>query len=244
VIDLHSHPLPALDDGPGTDEAALALLRSAAADGIRTLAATPHVDRRFGLGPDDIAPAVQRLRILAERERIDVAVVPGGEIALDRLVDLSPGERGRLGLGGGPCLLVECPLSSAAGEFEWPARRLLDDGVPVLLAHPERCPDFRRNPRRLRALVAAGAMVQLTAPSLRGDFGAGVRAFAIELAHAGLAHNLASDAHDAVRRPPGLRDARETLAAILPGGAEEAAWLTEAAPASILMGVEMPDRPS
>jgi protein-tyrosine phosphatase len=243
VIDLHCHPLPALDDGPPDDAAALALLRRAAADGTRTVAATPHVDRRFGLGPEEIATAVAHVRALVERTGITVTVVPGAEIALDRLVDLRSDQLAALSLGGGRCLLVECPLSTVAGEFEWPAQRLLQDGVQVLLGHPERCPDFQRSPRRLRALIDAGAMVQLTAGSLRGEFGAACEAFALELARGGLAHNVASDAHDAVRRPPGLRDARELLGPVLPGGADEAAWLVESAPAAILMGVELPPRP-
>ena len=42
MIDLHSHILPDLDDGAATLAEALALGRMAAADGIRTIAATPH----------------------------------------------------------------------------------------------------------------------------------------------------------------------------------------------------------
>jgi len=47
VIDLHTHVLPGIDDGPGTVEDSIALARAAAADGTTTLVATPHVSWEF-----------------------------------------------------------------------------------------------------------------------------------------------------------------------------------------------------
>jgi protein-tyrosine phosphatase len=141
-------------------------------------------------------------------------------------------------------VLVECPLSNRPGEFEWPARALLERGVGVLLAHPERCPGFQRDLRRVSALVQRGALVQLTAGSIRGDFGAPARNAAFELARFGLVHDLASDAHDAVHRPPGLSAARSALAGVLKGGEAEAIWLTVDAPAAILAGRRPTGRPT
>ncbi len=42
MIDLHSHILYGLDDGAATLDESLAMCRMAAADGIATIAATPH----------------------------------------------------------------------------------------------------------------------------------------------------------------------------------------------------------
>jgi hypothetical protein len=75
----------------------------------------------------------------------------------------------------------------------------------VLLAHPERSPTFARDGHRLGRLVALGASAQVTAGSLAGRFGEPVRRTATRMLEAGLVHVVASDAHDAVRRPPGLR---------------------------------------
>src|SRR4249919_209340 len=46
MIDLHSHILPGVDDGPATIEESLEIARRAAADGVRVIAATPHVRDR------------------------------------------------------------------------------------------------------------------------------------------------------------------------------------------------------
>jgi protein-tyrosine phosphatase len=242
VIDLHSHVLPGLDDGPPDLEGALALARAASAAGTTQIAATPHVNRYFGLAREDIALALDGFRRELDAAGIALEVVAGAEIALDRLVDLGDAAEG-LGLGGGPYLLLECPLQEVPGDFEWPARRMLERGRPVLLAHPERCRAFQRSPGRLRELVDAGALVQLTAGSMRGEFGPMAHASAVDLARAGLVHDLASDTHDAHRRPPELGAAADALAAVLPGGRAEADWITGAAPAAILAGEPLPERP-
>jgi protein-tyrosine phosphatase len=43
MLDLHCHMLPGIDDGAADLEMALAMARMAAADGIRTVACTPHI---------------------------------------------------------------------------------------------------------------------------------------------------------------------------------------------------------
>ena len=44
MIDLHSHILPGLDDGPRTLRGSLELARAAVAAGTRTILATPHIN--------------------------------------------------------------------------------------------------------------------------------------------------------------------------------------------------------
>ena len=68
-----------------------------------------------------------------------------------RLGDLDDAALRTLALGGGPYLLVESPFSPAIGAFEPLVLDLLERGHRVLLAHPERCPAFHRDPERLAA---------------------------------------------------------------------------------------------
>jgi protein-tyrosine phosphatase len=108
----------------------------------------------------------------------------------------------------------------------------------VLIAHPERSPLLQDDPQALRALARAGAATQVTAASFAGAFGRAVRGYAEAMLEAGLVHSVASDAHDATRRPPGLA---EPLAAA--GLAELAEQLAQAAPAAILAGDPLPAPP-
>jgi protein-tyrosine phosphatase len=244
MIDLHAHVLPGVDDGPASMPAALALVEAAAAAGTSTIVATPHVDLRFGLEAGRIAASTSGLQAALDAAGVGVHVLSGAEIALERLIDLPPWELDALGLGGGPYLLVEAPLRRLPGEFDWPIRSLLEDGTRrVLIAHPERSPAFHADPARLVRLVDEGALCQVTTGAITGAFGAVIRDFALDLVRAGLVHDLASDAHDLARRPPGLGPALAALAAEGLATEDEQRWLTEAVPAAIIAGEDPPPRP-
>ena len=58
LIDLHSHVLSGIDDGPATIEGSVALARAAAAAGTRKLVATPHVSWHYPNDAETIAPLV------------------------------------------------------------------------------------------------------------------------------------------------------------------------------------------
>ena len=243
VIDLHSHILPGLDDGPATMEGSLALARAAVEAGTNTILATPHINGDFGISPDRIDAALAGLRAALADAGIPLQVLSGGEIAIWRLVDLDEDTLRRLSLGGGRYLLVESPFSPVVGDFEPMVLDLQARGHRILLAHPERCPAFQRDPARLERLIAAGALAQVTAGSMTGAFGSTVKRYTAALLRDGLAHAVASDAHDHVQRPPGLAAGFEALEPELPGLEAQREWMTVLLPAAILSGGEPPERP-
>src|SRR3954463_1721607 len=181
MIDLHAHILPGLDDGPPDLEGSLALARAAVAAGTTKIVATPHIDMAFGLHAADRDAPLATLREGLEREGIPLKVEPGAAIAIGRYLDLGADELEALTMGGGPYLLLEPPLSVAGGAFDRFLASLLERGVPMLIAHPERCPAFQSHPERLADLVGAGALAQVTAGSLAGRFGRPVRETAIQM---------------------------------------------------------------
>jgi protein-tyrosine phosphatase len=243
VIDLHSHILPGLDDGPATLEGSLELARVAVAEGTRTILATPHINHDPSIDPERIAASLAELRAALVEAEIPLEVLPGGEIAIWRLIDLDDDTLRALALGGGPYLLVESPFSPVIGDFEPMVLDLHRRGHRILLAHPERCPAFQKTPARLKSLVDAGALVQLTSGSMTGGFGSTVRRFTIAILREGYAHVIASDAHDTDRRPPGLRAGFPALERDLPGLGEQAEWLTQLVPRALLDGAPLPAQP-
>ncbi len=243
MIDLHSHVLPGIDDGPSSVEGSLALARAAAESGVRTLVATPHIDHTYGLAPARVHEAVERLGVRLREEGIPLDVLPGGEVALSRCSELSDEDLRAVCLGGGPYVLLESPLQAVAVALEPAVFELQVRGFRVLLAHPERSPIFMRDPERLRRLVDRGALCQITAGSLHGRFGRTVRSYTLTLLREGLVHDVASDAHDDQRRPPGLREGLAAAERDVRGLDELAGWLTEEAPAAILRGETLPPRP-
>ena len=63
----------------------------------------------------------------------------------------------------------------------------------------------------MRRLVERGAMLQLTAMSVTGNFGRRAHQLAHRLLDAELVHFVASDAHGVDWRPPGLSEAYQVI---------------------------------
>ncbi len=238
VIDLHCHVLPEIDDGPATIEDALAVARAAATAGARTVVATSHVSWQYRNDAGTIARLVGELTARLRSDGVALEVLTGAEIAMTLVGDIDAQELARLTIGGGRWLLVEPPFSPVVTGLDVIVHDLQHQGYGVLLAHPERCPAFHRDRGMLEALVGNGVLTSITAGSLVGRFGEPVRRLALELVRDGLVHNVASDAHDSVRRPPGT--AGEIEAAGLVGLGD---WLTRAVPEAILAGGAIPPRP-
>jgi protein-tyrosine phosphatase len=245
VIDLHTHVLPGIDDGPPTMEGSLALAAAALAEGTDILCATPHVVVEL---PGNTAPFIAE-RVAEAQGALDAAgiavrVVRGGEVALTRAVELTDDELQALHLGGGEWLLAECPLSPTAVGFETILLTLQARGHRIVLAHPERSPALQKRPQLVASLVESGMLTSITAGALRGDFGRTARDVAFRLLEEDLVHNVASDTHDAHRRSPRILDAIEAADAALPGVADRAEWMTVEVPRAILGGGTIPPAPT
>ena len=173
TLDLHAHVLPAVDDGPGTIDEALDLLRALQDEGITTVAATPHVHPAY---PTTVALRDERLADLREAAAaagLTIVVVPGGEIDLEYAAGYDDDQIRAFALGGGPAVLVEFPWGPT-----WPlalaptCRALRQRGFLPIVAHPERSRPVQQRPERLDEVIASGAVCQITTGSLAGRFGA------------------------------------------------------------------------
>jgi protein-tyrosine phosphatase len=239
VIDMHCHLLPGIDDGPATIEETIVLARASAASGVKTIVATPHVNSRTPNESQAIARLVTEVAAALQADGIEIAVLPGAEVAITSVSELEPGEIARLTLGGGEWLLLEPPFTPVAPGIEGAVLGLRREGYKILLAHPERCPALHREPAMLRRLADDGVLMSITAGSLVGRFGGEVKRFTEQLISEELIHNVASDAHDVARRAPGITDELERA-----GLSALRGWLTEEVPTAILGGGEIPPAPA
>jgi protein-tyrosine phosphatase len=225
MIDLHCHILPAIDDGARSLEEAVAMCRAAAADGCSAMIATPH-QRRAGWWNCDRARLAELRRALAAAVAAELPrfqVLAGAEIRVDgqllaevealaAAADRDAGT-GVTPLAGSRYLLLELTGGEAPEAAADLVHELAVAGWRPILAHPEHIPWLAGNLGAVERLVALGALCQVTAMSITGDFGRRAQADTLRLIEAGLAHFVASDAHDLKRRPPGLSRARRAIAA-------------------------------
>jgi protein-tyrosine phosphatase len=239
MIDLHTHVLPGVDDGCRTIEESVELARTAAAEGITALAATPHVRSDYPTEPGTMERLVAQVRAAVAAAGLAVEILPGGEIAVEMLDGLGLDGAARFGLGGNPrVVLVEVPYVGWPLLLEsWVFRMQAAAVVPVL-AHPERNNEVQARPDLLGTLVEAGALVQLTAASVDGRLGSKTRRTAAMLLERGFAHLISSDAHT-----PGVRAAGLARAAAAVGDPELARWLTDDVPRALVTREPLPQRP-
>ena len=246
MIDLHTHLLPAIDDGPRDPEATVALARELVACGVQTVAATPHVRPDHpAVVPSEIGARCRTVGDRLAEAGLTLEVVPGGEVDLLWGIEASNDDLRAVSYrSAGTDLLVETPYGPLPEGFEGMLFELSVRGFRILLAHPERNPTFQEDLGRLRALVERGTLTQVTATSLvlppkRSRSGSLAR----ELTREGLAHVIASDAHGA--GAPGrasLAAGVEAAAALV--GQARARWMVKDAPAAILAGNALPQAPA
>ncbi|MBR6020941.1 MAG: exopolysaccharide biosynthesis protein [Kiritimatiellae bacterium] len=239
MIDLHSHILPALDDGAPDDATALDMARQAVADGISLMVATPHYAN--GLGPSDpavVTASATRFQALLDAEAIPLRIRCSMEMPLlDNLVSLYRS---------GTWLAYDASRRYVLFEMPPYGPRPFDIlcktvstlhlfGVTPVLAHPERLPFLSALPD-VRRLVRLGARIQVTAWAVDAPTPDGERARA--WLDDGLVACVATDCHDAARRPPRLSTARDFIAGHYGQAAAEALTLTN--PRLILDGAPLP----
>lgn len=251
MIDLHTHILPGIDDGVKSEDEAVAFARMAAADGTRTVVATPHCKEGSYLNDrSTVLREVERLRATLRAAEVELEVVPGAEVHLcaDLVERIRDGRAPTLG-DNGKTLLLELSLTQHPPEMENLIFQLRLVGIATVLAHPERIGYFRDDPKRYESLVRLGALGQITTGSVLGVFGQEVADLSAWLIRRRLVHVLASDAHNTRGRPPLLSEARRTVARLV--GEEAARRMVEDVPAALLAGRDpeiplpddAPDRP-
>jgi protein-tyrosine phosphatase len=235
-VDLHCHLLPGLDDGAAGMDATVAHARRLEAAGVHDVACTPHI-KRSDFPRVDIAELAARredAQRAVDADGIDVRLHGGGELAHEDALVLGADDLERIAQGpaGARWLLLECPFAGLDEEVLDAAERLWELDFGVLIAHPERAATIAGADRRLRRLVARGALVQINATSLLGRHGPAATVGAAHLLREGLVWCLASDGH------PGTRDdtldrGRDALERL--GLGARAAELTQDNPRALLL---------
>jgi len=206
MIDLHTHILPGVDDGVKTMDDAVDFARVAAADGVKTVVATPHYRDGFFLNSrPEVLAGVAALNGRLQAERIPISVLPGAEIHIsaDLVERVKTGHAPTLA-DNGRTVLFELSMSQYPLDLENLVFQMRLAGLQVLFAHPERIRYFQDDVSRFEAVIRLGAFGQLTTGSVTGVFGEDVVAFSEELARKHLVHVVASDAHNTRGRPPVL----------------------------------------
>jgi protein-tyrosine phosphatase len=213
MIDLHCHILPGVDDGPATIEESLQMAKEAAEQGIHTIVATPHHQTSKYINEKQaILHKVNELNGILKNHDLALTIMPGQEVRLygEFIGDYESGLIQTLNETN-KYVLIEFPSNHVPRYAESLLYDMQLKGLIPIIAHPERNAEIIERPSLLYNLIKKGALAQLTAASLTGDFGKNIKKFSVRLIEHNLVHMIASDAHNTTTRSFKLKEAYSIL---------------------------------
>ena len=214
MIDIHSHILPGIDDGPKDMATSLDMAKLYVDNGIEKVVATPHYieGTRHTVHPDIIRSAVESINIELEKYNIPLLVYPGNEIYVRENTLKTIVNDEVLSLNDSDFVLIEFPMNDKFPSF---AEEIIYDlrlkGLKPIISHPERCLEIIEDPNKLHSFIEIGALAQLNLPSLSGEYGQDIKRTAIKLIQHNMIHFLGTDAHSNKDRTPDISKALEVL---------------------------------
>ena len=236
MVDIHSHILPEVDDGPNNWEVCVAMCRAAVADGITHMVATPHANDRYHYDREYLQGLVAHLQQLVG-DSLKLSLGCDFHLSFDNLQDAFANPT-RYVIGGTRYLLVEFSNYSVPQHTTDTFHKLGDSGITPIITHPERNPILRENLQRVLEWAEQGCVIQTTGSALTGFWGERARRAALWLLEHHAVHVLATDAHDLEKRVPILSTSRDAAAEIC--GEEVADALVEANPRAIINNEPLP----
>ena len=200
LVDIHNHIIFDVDDGPGTIEQSMDMMRQAVKCGVTDIVATPHQ-----LEKDQVSKHHERQNIIKEnfdllKEKIKEEDLPlnlylGSELYYTTYVVHAPEIPFYTYEDKKKYALIEFSLNWHPEGHKEVFYELIQNGITPVLAHPERYSYFWEIVDDIIDLIKMGAVLQINAGSLLGYQGTQARFLSEMLLREGLAHVIASDAH-------------------------------------------------
>jgi protein-tyrosine phosphatase len=230
--------LPGIDDGAHDLSDSLEFAKSAVKQGVEVVFATPHAfNGVYDNSKQFILDACLKLSEFFNEKGILLKIVPGSEIRVNHDLIKKHDEGALLTLNnGGSHLLIELPEMFMTNAISMMIRQLCDRGVIPIVAHAERNGMIYNNPDLAAEFIYHGALIQITAGSLIGEFGKYAMKTAQALVKGGHVFCMGSDIHPG--RKYCMAKAQKKLIKLL--GQTEAELITTKNPFTVLnsQGVE------
>ena len=195
MIDIHSHLIFGVDDGPPTIKESIRMVLEAEKLGIKTIIATPH----YSKGLYQSENVLENYQELAARVRdFDIEVLLGYEVYFDSIIPDVLNGKDRYTLNKSRYLLFEMPFDIMPANISEIILKLHMENFIPILAHPERNRFFIGNFQLFIDFIESGCLIQLDAASILGVYGILAKMFVKNLIRMNLVHFVASDAHNAL----------------------------------------------
>lgn len=218
MIDIHSHIIFDVDDGPKTLEDSRRLLEESYRQGVRTIISTSH--RRKGMfeTPEEkIAANFKQVQELAKQVADDLTVLYGAEIYYTSDI-LQKLEEGRFpSLGDTKYVLIEFSMNTPYKDIHSALGNVIRLGMTPVVAHIERYHCLENDEDRVSELINMGCYMQVNSSNvlkskLFGDRYKFMKKRVQFFLERDLVHFVASDMHNLDDRPPYMQKGYQIVA--------------------------------
>lgn len=197
-IDIHSHFLPAVDDGVRTVHESIALLRALSQAGFSHVVATPHI--RPAMFPNNATSLRQAYALLlsqiSNEPNLPSALSLAAEHFLDDEVFQILMRNEGLKYGKGRSALIEFSPEQIPHALHARLFDLRKQRIRPVIAHPERYQFFWQNPKAMAETIRrAGGVLLLDIAALEGKYGRKAQQTAETLVELHAYYAACSDAH-------------------------------------------------
>lgn len=217
MIDIHSHIVFDVDDGPKTLEDSIALLKEAYSQGVRTVVSTSH--RRKGMFETPEEKILANFLMVKEAMSSihpDMTLLYGGELFYTNDIPQKLETGVFPTINGTRYVLVEFSSLTPWKDIHSALRNLLQQGVTPIVAHIERYSALEFNKERVQEIINLGCYTQVNSssvlkPKLFGDKYKVLKKKAAYFLKENMVYFIASDMHNLDNRQSYMREAYQKI---------------------------------
>jgi tyrosine-protein phosphatase YwqE len=196
-VDMHSHLIPAIDDGVRTNQESLEIIQRFEQLGYEKLITTPHVMSHLHRNTTEgIRSGLAQLNTFLADQNTKVKVEAAAEYYLDEtLIHMLQNNEPLLTMGKN-YLLFETNFLNEPFNLKDFIFLATTKGYKLIMAHPERYMYLQSGLEKAEDLLTRGVLFQVNIGSIAGSYSKAVQNTAFKLIDKGWVHLLGSDCHN------------------------------------------------
>ena len=207
ITDLHSHLIPGIDDGSKSLDDSIKMIEAFIAQGYTKLITTPHtMSHRYPNTRAIIEDGLEALKKELQARNIAIEIEAASEYYLDETV-MELIEKRDIMTFGDNYMLFEMSYVQPLYYLEEMVFEMQVAGYRPVLAHPERYIYMHDDFSKYERLKEKGLLFQVNIPSFGGYYTKSIQKAAEQIAEAGMADFIGSDAHK-IRHLDALKQVR------------------------------------
>lgn len=217
MVDIHCHILPCVDDGSGSIDDSIKMLKIAAMGGTKEIVATPHSSfyiNKEKIALEDKQKAFSLLNQAIEENNIPIKLYLGEEVFFEESTVENLNCKRNLTINETSYVLTEFDFYEDFSYILQSVDDLLSNGYIPIIAHPERYRCIYTEKDNAFLLKEKGALLQLNSTSVLGYDRKSVFDVAMWMIDVQLADFVSSDAHSPFVRTTDLSSVHEHISTV------------------------------